>query len=178
MTRSRCVVEVQVIMKEASTPLAISHKTARPAARTRPKGLVIRVTGPFVDARLPDRSLPAINSILDVHWNPGRRLTLEVSHRLDTLAVRCVGIPETAGLRCGAAVSDNGAQFLAPTGPAVLRRLINVLGGPIDHGPALGAEDPRAGIHKSPPALMDQQRGDKVFLTGIKVIDLLATWPQ
>ena len=56
----------------------------------------------------------------------------------------------------------------------MLGRLINVVGDPIDHGPAFGADTPRLAIHRKPPSLSRQRAGGDLFLTGIKIMDLLA----
>jgi F-type H+-transporting ATPase subunit beta len=52
--------------------------------------------------------------------------------------------------------------------------LINVVGEPIDHGDPLDGSVPRLPIHRPSPPLNVQQNERSSFLTGIKVIDLLA----
>jgi F-type H+-transporting ATPase subunit beta len=71
-------------------------------------------------------------------------------------------------------VRDTGAPIRVPTGNAVLGRLINVVGDPIDHGPDFDANIPRDPIHRKSPKLTEQRGGGDLFLTGIKIIDLLA----
>jgi F-type H+/Na+-transporting ATPase subunit beta len=61
-----------------------------------------------------------------------------------------------------------------PVGDGVLGRLLNVVGETIDHGPPLPEIIERRSIHRNAPSLKDQNAGGEVFLSGIKVIDLLA----
>ncbi len=152
-----------------------SVKTDR-TAQERPDllGRVTRVGGSVVDVSFADRMLPAINSALEILWNDDRRLIVEVQQHLDPHTVRGVAMQETAGLSCGNAVRDTGAPIQMPAGEAVLGRLLNVVGDPIDHGGALPADVPRLSIHRKPPALSQQTGSREIFLTGIKVIDLLA----
>jgi F-type H+-transporting ATPase subunit beta len=137
-------------------------------------GRVLRILGSVVDVAFPPKTMPYINSALDVLWDGPHRLTLEVQAHLAAGTVRCVAIQEAAGLRCGTEVADTGGPIAVPAGDTLLGRMINVVGDPIDHGPALPADVPRQGIHRPPPPLSLQGAAKSLFLTGVKVIDLLA----
>ncbi|WP_212525919.1 F0F1 ATP synthase subunit beta [Actibacterium sp. MT2.3-13A] len=139
-----------------------------------PQGRVSLISGSVVDVRFPPDAMPGIHAALEVEWDGPHRLTLEVQRHIDTHTARCVAIQETAGLQFGSPVRDTGGPITVPVGEAVLGRLINVLGEPIDHRPAFGPEVPRSGIHRAPPTLAEQKPGNDLFLTGIKIIDLLA----
>jgi len=143
-----------------------------------PTGRVTAVSGSVVDVTFPPGALPAINTALEIDWDGPTRLVVEVHQHLDPLTIRGVAMQETAGLRCGVAVRDTGMPIRVPTGPAVLGRLINVIGEPIDHGPEIPADAPRDPIHRKPPRLTEQRGGAELFLTGIKVIDLLSPLPR
>jgi F-type H+-transporting ATPase subunit beta len=71
-----------------------------------------------------------------------------------------------------------GGPISVPVGPAILGRLINSLGEPIDHGEALPADVPRFPIHRQAPPLSTEHADHSMFHTGIKIIDLLAPLPQ
>jgi F-type H+/Na+-transporting ATPase subunit beta len=137
-------------------------------------GHVTSVSGSVVDVAFPAGTLPAINTALVLEWDGPHRLIVEVQQHLNLGTIRGVAMQETAGLRCGVSVQDTGAPIRVPTGNSVLGRLINVVGDPIDHGPAFAADVPRAPIHRKPPRLSEQHAGSDLFLTGIKIIDLLA----
>jgi F-type H+-transporting ATPase subunit beta len=135
---------------------------------------VTSVSGSVVDVAFPANALPPINHALEVQWEGPHRLVLEVKQHLSPGAIRGVAMQETAGLRSGVMVQDTGAPICVPTGEAVLGRLINVVGDPIDHGPAFDSDVPRVPIHRKPPPLLEQRASSELFLTGIKIIDLLA----
>jgi len=137
-------------------------------------GTVVRVSGSVVDVAFPADFLPAINHALEVDWDEPHRLVIEVQMHLDSVTIRGVAMQETAGLACGTAVRDSGAPITVPVGPAVLGRLINVVGETIDHGAPLHAEIPRAPIHHGALPLNTKHAERSVLLTGIKIIDLLA----
>jgi F-type H+-transporting ATPase subunit beta len=67
---------------------------------------------------------------------------------------------------------------LMPVGDSVVGRLLDVVGRPIDHGADLDPDVPRRPIHHPSPTLAEQRYQQKVFLSGIKVIDLLAPLAQ
>lgn len=137
-------------------------------------GRVAAVSGSVVDITFPVGPLPPINNALEVDWDGPHLLIVEVQQHLDPRTVRGVAMQETAGLRSGVTARDTGGPIHVPTGNAVLGRLINVVGDPIDHGPAFGADVPREPIHRKPPRLSEQRAGGEVFLTGIKIVDLFA----
>jgi len=160
----------------ASLPRDAGSESAPGAAPAR-RGRVMAVSGSVVDIAFPDGGLPPINNAVELEWDGPHRLIVEVQQHLDPRHVRGVAMQEPAGLRVGVAARDTGAAILVPTGEAVLGRLIDVIGEPIDHGPAFGAEVPRRPIHRRPPRLSQQRDRAELFLTGIKVIDLLAPLP-
>ncbi len=137
-------------------------------------GRVRHVSGSIVDVDFADAGLPPINTALDVEWDGAWRLTLEIQQHLDPQTARCVAMQETAGLRCGVAARDTGKPILVPAGDAVLGRMVNVIGEPIDRGEAFADDVPRRPIHAKAPPLSAQDGSQELFLTGIKVIDLLA----
>ncbi len=144
------------------------------AGTARPRGVVSHISGSVVDVRFPGGRLPQINTVLSVLWPEPLPLMLEVQHHMDLETARCVAIQETAGLACGTEVLDTGSPITVPVGDAVLGRLMNVVGDTIDHGEPLPAGTPRARIHRKPPELAAQSAELELFLSGIKVIDLLA----
>ncbi|MEZ5931062.1 MAG: F0F1 ATP synthase subunit beta [Alphaproteobacteria bacterium] len=137
-------------------------------------GRAVQVSGSVVDIAFEAGALPPINNALEVLWDGSHRLIVEVQQHLDAGTIRGVAMQETAGLRVGVAVRDTGAPILVPTGEPVLGRMINVVGETIDHGPELGPDVPREPIHRHPPKLSEQLGKGDLFLTGIKIIDLLA----
>src|SRR6188472_2225994 len=80
----------------------------------------------------------------------------------------------TDGLARGVDVVDLGGPITVPVGEATLGRLWNVIGEPVDEGPAPADGVERWGIHRAPPSFRELSPKIEIFETGIKVIDLIA----
>ena len=142
-------------------------------------GKVVQVIGPVVDVEFSDGKLPKILNALKLS-NPGissgkDNLTLEVAQHLGENTVRAVAMDTTDGLVRGMSVRDTGAPIAMPVGPECLGRILNVIGDPVDDGPPVVTKI-RAPIHRDPPKFVEQSTKIEVFVTGIKVIDLLAPY--
>jgi F-type H+-transporting ATPase subunit beta len=139
------------------------------------KGKIVQIIGPVVDVEFP-QSPPAIYNALTVEFNvPGggkTKQTLEVSQHLGDNWVRCVCMGSTEGMKRGYEVTDTGAAISMPVGEAVMGRVFNVVGEPVDEQGPVKA-DKYNPIHRSAPALVDQSTSPQILTTGIKVIDLI-----
>ena len=137
-------------------------------------GTIVRIIGPVVDVSFAGGELPAVLSALVVRSSQ-HSVTIEVLQHLDRRTVRGIAMESTAGLCRDMMVEDTGAQILVPVGRETLGRVFNVLGQPIDEGPVLGETQVRS-IHQPAPPFVQQQPSTEVFVTGLKVIDLLAPY--
>ncbi|MDD2677575.1 MAG: F0F1 ATP synthase subunit beta, partial [Methylacidiphilaceae bacterium] len=99
-------------------------------------------------------------------------LTLEMQQHLGEGWVRAVAMSSTDGLRRGMEEEDTGAPISVPVGPAVLGRIFNVLGEPVDERGPVDATK-RYPIHRRAPDLAAQSTKVAILETGIKVIDLI-----
>ena len=133
------------------------------------EGSIRQIVGVVVDVNFSDGELPAINSALEVARDGGKRLVLEVQQHLGERMVRTVAMDSTDGLVRGTKVSDTGKPIMVPVGEAVLGRLMNVIGEPIDGKGAFGDDVLRLPMHNDPPALEEQVTSDDVLETGIKI---------
>ena len=86
--------------------------------------------------------------------------------------VRAVAMSTTEGLVRGMPAKDTGASITVPVGNAVLGRIFNVTGDPVDDRGDVKAEK-RYPIHRQPPPLTEQKTSAELLPTGIKVIDLI-----
>jgi F-type H+-transporting ATPase subunit beta len=142
-------------------------------------GKITQVIGPVVDVEFPPGALPDIYTALTI-TNPGidarqDNLVVEVSQHLGENTARCIAMDSTEGLVRGMVAKNTGANISMPVGKAVLGRILNVVGEPVDEkGPVKAAK--KLPIHRPPPALVDQNVKIEAFETGIKVIDLLAPY--
>src|SRR5438876_473301 len=100
------------------------------------------------------------------------RALLEVAQHLGESQVRTIAMAATDGLRRGMTVNDTGAPISIPVGPETLGRILNVVGEPVDKGPAIQTKKTYP-IHRPAPPFEDQSTKIEMFETGIKVVDLL-----
>ncbi len=148
-------------------------------ATTVQNGKITQVIGPVVDVEFPAGGLPEIYTACTI-TNPGidgrpDNLTVEVSQHLGENTARCIAMDSTEGLVRGMAVKNTGENICMPVGPAVLGRILNVVGEPVDErGPVKATM--KKPIHRPPPTLVEQNPKIEAFETGIKVIDLLAPY--
>ncbi len=140
-------------------------------------GRIVQVIGPVVDVEFSRAAeLPLIHEALLVPapqaGEAGGDLTLEVQQHLGGCWVRCIAMGPTEGLRRGVEVRATGQPITVPVGEAVMGRILNVTGDPVDEQGPVRAEV-RLPIHRPPPPLTSQATRPEVLVTGIKVIDLV-----
>ncbi|MEN6479718.1 MAG: F0F1 ATP synthase subunit beta [Anaerolineales bacterium] len=143
----------------------------------QPTGTVVQIIGPVIDVRFAHGPLPPVNQAVRVHTPDGVGLIAEVQQQLRNQTVRCVAMGPTDGLRRGLAVEDTGRPITVPADEAVLGRILNALGEPIDR---LGPIQARsyASIYRPAPSFAEQSTTVELFETGIKALDLLTPFPR
>ncbi|MHC1720248.1 MAG: F0F1 ATP synthase subunit beta [Clostridiaceae bacterium] len=139
-------------------------------------GKVVQVIGPVIDIKFSTENLPNIYNAVEINMD-GNKLVAEVEQHIGDDIVRAISMAGTDGLKRGMDVVDTGAPITIPVGEAVLGRLLNVLGEPIDEAGAVNAEL-HYPIHRSAPTFEEQSVEPEMFETGIKVIDLLAPYQR
>lgn len=137
------------------------------------KGTLTQIIGPVVDVVFKNE-LPKIYNALKVKVGE-RELVLEVAQHMGNNVVRTVAMDDTNGLQRGMEVIDTGAPIMVPVGKAVLGRILNVLGQPVDNAGPIATEE-KLPIHREAPDFESQGTEVEIFETGIKVIDLLAPY--
>ncbi len=150
-----------------------SNKEANPLEQEASREAIIsQISGPVLTVRYPR----------DEHWQLHDLLTtasgvhLEVASHTAPGECRCVALESTYGLHCGMAVTNTRGPIRVPVGEQTLGRVVDVLGNPIDGGPALTGE--RWGIYRPAPSFVEQSAKTEFFETGIKVIDLLTPYAK
>jgi F-type H+-transporting ATPase subunit beta len=140
-------------------------------------GRVVQVIGPVLDVEFEPEHLPEIYNALVIEDSSGPvpvKLTAEVQQHIGQNQVRAVAMSSTDGVTRGMQVIDTNSAITAPVGEAALGRILNVLGEPVDGGPALPTDTERWPIHRATPKFTDLEPKTEIFETGIKVIDLIA----
>ena len=145
----------------------------------RGTGKVVQVIGPTIDAEFEPEHLPEIYNALSVSWEDDdgtvHDLVCEVAQHIGRNQVRAVAMDATDGVTRGMEVVDTGHPISAPVGEASLGRILNVLGEPVDElGPVDATE--RWPIHRKSPTLQNLEPKTEIFVTGIKVVDLIAPY--
>jgi len=140
-------------------------------------GTVIQVIGPVLDIEFAPERLPEIYNALelkDASRSMPINLVAEVQQHIGQNMVRAVAMSSTDGVTRGMQVVDTGSAITVPVGSAPLGRILNVLGEPVDGGPAIDPKVERWPIHRETPKFTDLEPKTEVFETGIKVVDLIA----
>jgi F-type H+-transporting ATPase subunit beta len=141
-------------------------------------GTITQVIGSTFDAQFPEDGLPEVYNAIEVKAPATAGmgelfLVGEVQQHLGGGRVRAVALGSTDGLRRGISCVDTGGPVSVPVGEAVLGRVFNLLGLPIDKGAAVPASVKRSPIHRQPPEFSQLNPNTEILVTGIKVIDML-----
>jgi F-type H+-transporting ATPase subunit beta len=131
-------------------------------------GTIVSVRGSVVDMYFATK-IPAIYSLIHARNNT---CAIEVLSQLDAQRVRGIALTPTQGLARGMIVEDIGKPLLTPVGKKLLGRMFDVFGNTIDRQPPLADLEWRS-VHQAPPPLLKHSTHSEIFITGIKVIDVL-----
>lgn len=138
-------------------------------------GNIVQTIGPVVDVAFASDPPPILAGMQLV--SDSMKLTFEVQQHLGNNTVRAIALGTTEGIKRGMEVVSEGKPISVPVGPATLGRMFNVVGDPID---GLGdvSRHMVSPIHKSAPALIEQETSPQMLETGIKVIDLISPFAR
>ena len=162
--------DVKKAALKASTAKTATKKTEKSSAEMI--GRVSQIMGSVVDVKFENaKDLPNILNEL-VCYNNDKKLVLEVAQHLGENVVRTIAMDATDGLSRGIEVVNTGKPIRVPVGPALLGRIVNVIGEPVD-GRGDVESDIYYPIHREAPSFVDQATDTEILTTGIKVIDLL-----
>jgi len=137
----------------------------------RVQGRVTSVTGPVIRAK-------GVNAVV------GAQVDLWTQEEQPPVAAEVVGLEDdqvllmclgsTEGIGPGSVVSTRGADPTVPVGDALLGRIIDGMGNPLDGFP-LPALDHRMSLRGKTPNPMERARIDTPFSTGVRSIDSMLT---
>lgn len=138
----------------------------------RSSGRVVAIRGTVLDVRF-DGTVPAPNTVLECRRPDGGVVTAVLHAHLGPTAGRAVALDGTLGLARGAEVQSAGGLLTVPVGEALLGRVIDMRGRPLDGRPGFDGA-PRLPVHRPPPPASERAAGGRPFPTGIKVVDLFS----
>ena len=136
------------------------------------EGKVLEIVGARVDLDFSEGKLPDILNAIEVQRADGTTLVLEVQQHLGENRVRAIAMDTTDGLVRGTRATDLGEPISVPVGDAVLGRVFDVTGQPIDEAGEVEVTQ-RYPIHRHPPPQEELSTVSEMLETGIKVIDLV-----
>ena len=136
------------------------------------KAVITQISGPVITVAYPMAENWKLNDLVVTESG----LRAEVAAFVSPGVCRCVAMQATEGLNCGMTVTNTGDGIRVPVGEAVLGRVVNVLGEPIDNAGPIDA--PTEPIHKSAPAFVKLTPTTEFLETGIKVIDLITPYAK
>src|SRR6266542_3557405 len=140
----------------------------------RGAGRIARVIGPVVDVEFPPDAMPEIQTALEFERTLDGETTVitsEVAQHVGEGMVRAISMQPTDGVVRGTPVTDTGAPISVPVGPKTLGHVFNALGHSLDDPDFKG--DDYWSIHRPSPPFDQLEARTEMFVTGIKVIDLL-----
>jgi F-type H+/Na+-transporting ATPase subunit beta len=141
-------------------------------------GKVVQIIGPVLDVVFENGHLPELYNALRITFTNAdgvsEKVVAEVQQHIGRNQVRAVAMSTTDGVQRGMDAVDLGTAIMVPVGGPALGRILNVLGEPVDMGADIPESALRWPIHRQRPDFMSLEPKTQVFVTGIKVIDLIA----
>jgi len=134
-----------------------------------PHGEVVRLVGTTIEAA---GLVVQVGSICWIDIDATLSVSAEVVGFRDD-RITLVPFGELSGVRSGSRVRVREEQFRVPVGPAVLGRILDGFGRPMDGGPPLGARHRVVG--SAPPRPLDRARITEPLATGVRALDGLLT---
>ena len=141
------------------------------------EGLITQIIGPVIDVEFAQGELPEIYNALKIYADDGSVVVAEVQQMLGSNRVRTVAMSSTDGLKRGMKVVNTGEPIKVPVGQAILGRILNVIGEPVDKMGDINT-DTYLPIHRESPKLVDQNTNIEILETGIKAIDLIQPYQK
>lgn len=125
------------------------------AEASRFTGRVRSVRGSVIDVVF-EHDQPELQTRLVIESDPP--VIAEVSAHVDDRTVRALALNSTQGLSRGTEVVNSGSPLTVPVGDALLGRVVNVFGEPIDQRGAVDRETMRS-IFQPKVSLSEQETG-------------------
>jgi flagellum-specific ATP synthase len=141
---------------------------ARTAARPVLTGSVVGAMGLTLTV---EGVAAAVGDLVEVSPGPKSLLAEVVAVSRDRLT--CMPLGELSGMQSGAPVRTTGMPLQVPVGPALLGRVLDGLGRPIDGGPSLGAGVHWVDLASETPHALSRRRVQEPLPVGVRALDTL-----
>lgn len=144
-------------------------RSALAAARPEHTGVVQAVRGLGVEVR---GVTGAVGDRVRIDTTTGRSVEAEIV-ALDGASARCMPLARLDGITSRARVRHGGAPLQVPTGRALLGRVLDGLGRPIDGKGPLGHGVPFVPLDHDAPNVITRRRIDRQLGLGVRVLDTM-----
>ncbi|SFC24844.1 F-type H+-transporting ATPase subunit beta [Alkalibacterium subtropicum] len=131
-------------------------------------GYIKSIRGSIIDVVF-EHELPFINNKLVTGADD--QVIMEAASYINDSTVRSIALTSTSGLSRGDTVKDTGAPIKVPVGEEILGSMFDVFGNTLN-----GEGKSKAmtkSIHQRPVPFSERNTTNELFITGIKVIDIL-----
>jgi len=146
----------------------LQQRSAR-VAPVQVNGRITRILGTVLQAILPDSRIGEEVILRDpISQTEARAEIIGFSGEEAVLAPSC----DIRGLSNRTEVISTGQSPLAPSGQALLGRVVDAFGRPLDGGPLISPDRP---LHQNPPAPLSRPPIDSPFVTGVRALDGMLT---
>jgi F-type H+/Na+-transporting ATPase subunit alpha len=157
--------DLHIAVDKAFTDLRVAREAMKPELEPREIGVVTGVsTGVAQVGGLPGAGFEELlefpNGLLGIAFN------------VDEHSIGVVLLGDNQDLRAGTEVTRTGRVMDVPVGPALLGRVIDPLGRPLDGAGPIAATERRP-IERPSPAIMDRAPVMVPLQTGLKVVDAM-----
>jgi len=131
-------------------------------------GRVTQIVGLLVESQGPST---AVGDFCEIHTAAGRRIRTQVIGFRDG-RVLSMPLEETGGLQAGDVIVARRQDAAVPVGPALMGRVLDGFGQPIDgRGPV--AAETAYDLYRQPPGPLERENIREPLVTGIRAIDSL-----
>ncbi|HZH22023.1 MAG TPA: EscN/YscN/HrcN family type III secretion system ATPase, partial [Geodermatophilus sp.] len=142
---------------------------ARAAARPQLTGSVVGAMGLTLTV---EGVVAAVGDLVEIDPSPGGGLLAEVV-AVSRERLTCMPLGELSGVHAGARVRATGMPLQVPVGEALLGRVLDGLGRPVDGGPPLDASLEFVDLASETPHALARTRVEEPLTSGVRVLDTM-----
>jgi len=161
------------LLNDIIPPLDNLKKSLEKADLTRVNGRVEQIVGLVIESTGPSASVGEACWITPINGSGIPILAEVVGFRQNRVLLMPLG--DMRGLGPGSEVVKTGESFKILVGDALLGRVIDGMGMPLDGKGPLGSLSQSYFIHRDPPPAMERRRISSPVATGVRAIDALLT---
>jgi flagellum-specific ATP synthase len=142
---------------------------ARAAARPLVTGSVVGAMGLTLSV---EGVVAAVGDLVEINPSPRGGLLAEVV-AVSRERLTCMPLGELSGVHAGARVRATGMPLQVPVGEALLGRVLDGLGRPVDGGPPLGQSLEWVDLASETPHALARTRVEEPLTSGVRVLDTM-----